>query len=130
MPQSSNLDVQTQVLKELTSPSSFQWNPKESYVTIAKKLGIDEETVRLAVKRAKESGFVERRVFLNPNLLGQKSCAVQLEIGRNIDAKSEMISQIKLIDGVVLIFDFLGNSLRIVFNYETDKDFERKIELI
>jgi DNA-binding Lrp family transcriptional regulator len=125
-----SLEIQTQVLRELTSPASFQWNVRESYAKIAKKLGMDEETVRLAVRRAKDSGFVERwRIILNPNLLGQKAGAIQLEV-TNLASKSETISQLKLIDGVVLIFDFHGKGLRVVFNYETDQALERKLKLV
>src|SRR5579872_491306 len=123
-----SLDVQTQVLKELTSPASFQWNARESYAKIAKKLGIDAETVRLAVKRAKDSGFVEQwRILLNPSLVGQKSGAMQLEVGDY--SKQDAISEIKLVDGVVLIFNFHGRALRIIFNYESEQSLERKLKL-
>jgi DNA-binding Lrp family transcriptional regulator len=120
------LQIQTQVLRELTSPASFQWNVRESCARIAKKLGIDEETVRLAVKRAKDSGFVEKwRIFLNPDLLGQKAGAIQVEV--NAVSKVHGISQIRLIDGVVVIFDFHDKGLRVIFNFETDQALERKL---
>lgn len=127
-----SLVLQTQILRELTSPESFQWNVRESYAKIAKKLGIDEETVRLAVKRANDSGFVEKwRFILNPNLLGETSASLQLDV-ENISAKKEIISQIKLIDGVFMIFDFHGKSLRVIFNFETNnsRTLDRKVALL
>lgn len=124
--------MQTQVLRELTSPGSFQWNVRESYAKIAKKLGIDEETVRLAVKRANESGLVEKwRFILNPNLLGETSASLQLNV-ENISAKKEIISQLQLVEGVFMIFDFHGDNLRIIFNFETNnsRNLNRKLALI
>ncbi len=120
------------MLKELTSPASFQWNVRESYSAIAKKIGVDEETVRIAVKRARDSGFVENwRIFLNPRTVGFIAAAVQLERGiASPGAKSKAISQIKLIDGVVIIFDFHGRALRMVFVYETTEQMNRKLALL
>ena len=129
MPKKTNLDLQTQVLKELTSPASFQWNARESYAKIAKKLAVDEEAVRLVVRQARESGFVEKwRFVLNPSLLGQRAGAVQLDVS-NPREKNEIISSLKLVDRVMLIFDFHGKTVRIVFNFETDKELERKLAL-
>jgi DNA-binding Lrp family transcriptional regulator len=131
MPISRNLELQTQILKELTSPASFQWNARESYARIAKKLGMDEETVRLTVRRVMESGFVEKwRIIINPKLLGQESAAVQLIVDDSTRSKSQVISQLHLIDGVILIFDFHGRAIRIVFNYETEQNLKRKLALL
>jgi len=128
---SRNLEVQTQVLKELTSPASFQWNARESYAQIAKKLGMDEETVRLTVRRAMESGFVEKwRIILNPKLLGQESAAVMLIVEDNTRSKTQVISQLRLVDGVMLIFDFHGKAIRVVFNFASEQNLKRKLELL
>jgi DNA-binding Lrp family transcriptional regulator len=45
-------------------------------------------------------------------------------------SKPSMVSQIKLIDEVVLIMDFYEKPLRVVFCHENDRDRERRLSLI
>jgi DNA-binding Lrp family transcriptional regulator len=66
-------DLQVRILRELTSPASFRWNVRESYASIGKKLGVDAETVRKRVKRARERGFLQSwRLIPNPDALGEE----------------------------------------------------------
>ena len=66
---------------ELTSPGSFRWDIRESYASIAAKIGVDEETVRRRVNRARQSGFLKGwQLLLNPHLIGLESAGAQLEV--------------------------------------------------
>ncbi|HZW56982.1 MAG TPA: winged helix-turn-helix transcriptional regulator [Nitrososphaerales archaeon] len=123
-------DLGVRVLRELTSPGSLQWNFRESYSKLSKSLGADEETVRLTLKRALDSGFIEGwRLVLNPHLFGGSYAGAQLDVDPSVE-KSRVISQISLIDGVFLLFDFSGPGLRAAFYYNGESSLQRKVELM
>jgi DNA-binding Lrp family transcriptional regulator len=97
---------------------------------LAKKLGVDEETVRIALKKALEAGIVSGwRLVINPHLIGQQLEGLQLEVDSS-ERKPHVISQLRLIEGVVVIFDFHGKGIRIVVYYQNASSLERKISLI
>ena len=117
-------------MKELASPRSFRWDIRESYASIADKIGVDEETVRRRVKRARESGFLKGwKLFLNPHLIGLESTGMQLEIDDE-ERKADVIRQVEQVDGVVILIDFHGRALRIILYYEGEEDLGRKIRQI
>ena len=123
-------DLQIRIMKELSSPRSFRWDIRESYASIAEKIGVDEETVRRRVKRARESGFLKGwKLFLNPHLIGLESMGMQLEID-NEERKADVIRQLEQVDGVVILIDFHGRDLRIILYYESEADLERKINQV
>ncbi len=123
-------DLEIRIMKELTSPLSFRWNIRESYASFAEKLGVDEETVRRRVKRARESGFLKGwKLFLNPHLIGFESTGLQIEIDDE-ERKLEVISKIGQVDGVVIVIDFHGTALRVVLYYHNEDDLERKIQQV
>ena len=94
-------------------------------------MGADEETVRVALKRAVNSGMILGwRLVINPSLLGRRLAGMQLDVEFEPDQKGKTISLIKLVDGVILILDFHGRGIRVVIYYENDKTLARKIELI
>lgn len=128
-------DIHVRVLKELTSPTptTFQWDIRESYAHIAKSLQVDEETIRIAIKDIQKSGLVQKwGLLLNPHLIGQKLAAIQLEVDEHDvnRKKSDVISQIKLIEGVVLVFDYHGKEVRVIFYFDSEQSLARKIKLI
>jgi DNA-binding Lrp family transcriptional regulator len=126
-------ELQTRILKELTSPGTFQWNFRESYANIAKRLHADEETVRLALHRAVESGAVRGwRLVINPNLFQMNVAGLQLEVAEGLQNKKGdvILPTLTLVDGVFLILDFYGKGLRLAMYYYNDRDLSRKIELI
>ena len=117
-------------MRELSSPRSFRWDIRESYASIAERIGVDEETVRRRVKRARESGFLKGwKLFLNPHLIGLESMGVQLEIDDE-DRKADVISQVEQVDGVVILINFHGRALRIILYYNGEKDLDEKIQRI
>lgn len=73
--------------------SSPKWNVRESYSNISRKLGVDEETVRMRVNRAKERGFLPAwRVMVNPLLINCQEANLDLEV-RNEQDKGDAISR-------------------------------------
>ena len=98
------------LMKELWGSPGL-WSQKKTYVEIARKLGVDEETVRNRVKVLKESGFLLGwRLLPNPALLGRSSYFVFLEF-RNDDEKEKAIPNIAEKTGVIVIANIYGNSL-------------------
>jgi DNA-binding Lrp family transcriptional regulator len=91
--------------------SPVLWNVKKTYVDIARKLGVDEETVRNRIKYLKESGFLLGwRLTPNPVLFGRKSSFLFLEFETEED-KEESIPRLAKMDGVVVIASIYGTSL-------------------
>jgi DNA-binding Lrp family transcriptional regulator len=91
--------------------SPIQWNTKKSYLAVARKLGVDEETVRNRVKRLKESGFLLGwRLVPNPMLLGRVSISLLLKFN-DPASKESAISRLTGMDGVVNIASIYDKSL-------------------
>jgi len=123
-------DLDVKLMRELASPGSFRWDVRESYSTIAKKLGVDEETVRKRLKRAQLAGVLEGfHLIPNPHLFRMESSAIELEIDDEA-RKPGVVSQIALLEGVVLIVDFHGRQLRAVVYHESEQALARKIQLV
>src|SRR5579863_6165918 len=71
VPDSDNL--YSRILRELYSPAWLRKSGRESYVGLAKKLGIDDQTVRTTIGRMQKSGFLKAwSVTLNPHVLGME----------------------------------------------------------
>ncbi len=123
-------ELDVKILKEFGSPSSPQWNVRESYAKVADRVGVDEETVRKRIVRMKEMGSLPRWLMKpNPHLLGRKGAALYLEVEQE-DNKSEVISKIKQLEGVVTILDFMGRGFVVVVYYEDDASLDRMAEKI
>ena len=122
--------IDHRILKELGSPQVFQWNIRESYSKIARRVGVDEETVRKRIKRAEKMGVIQGWILaVNPSLIGCEDVYMDLEVGVP-DRKAAILSQLKLIDGVTTILDFEGNGLFLAFYSEPGEPLERKCQLI
>jgi DNA-binding Lrp family transcriptional regulator len=64
-------NLYSRILRELYSPAWLRKSGRESYIELAKKLGIDDQTVRSAIGRMQKSGFLKTwSISLNPHLLG------------------------------------------------------------
>ncbi len=101
-----------------------------SYADIARKLGIDEETVRLRVKRAQERGFLPTlRLRINPHLLDCEAVSLELDVHPEA-AKARVISQLKLVDGVTDILDYRGAGLQVTLYSAGGEMLSRKIRLL
>ncbi len=127
----SSDDLSLKILRELTSPNLMNWEHRQSYAALGRRFGVDEETVRNRIKRLADSGFLEGwRLIINPRLLGLELGSVILDVDDSSISKEGLISDLKLVDGVVLIFDFLHQGLRVAFYYEDARDFTRKVQLL
>jgi DNA-binding Lrp family transcriptional regulator len=123
-------DLDVRIMKELGSPNSFQWNVRETYSNIAKRIGVDEETVRRRLKRAEESGSLPGwRVMANPHLLGCEAASLDLEVDDE-EKKDRAIAEVRLVDGVIKILDFRGRGLQVTLYYQNADALRRKTELI
>jgi DNA-binding Lrp family transcriptional regulator len=124
-----NLDYQ--IGREIGGNGFFQWNVRLSYSAIAKRIGADEETVRYRVKRAQQSGALQKiELVLNPHSIGQEAAGIEVESSSEEKKTPETISQMKLVDGVVFVLDFEGKILRAVMFYESEKSLNRRLGLI
>jgi DNA-binding Lrp family transcriptional regulator len=120
------------ILREVASPfhGTFGSYLRPTYSDVAKKLGIDEETARIRFRQSQRAGTILGfRLALNPHLLGRNATSVMLEAD-DPSVKQSMISEIKLIDEVILIMDFYDKPIRVVFCHENDRDRERRLDLI
>jgi len=125
--------VDVQILKELlqgqaAAPVNAQF--RQSYEAIARRVGVDEETVRNRVKGYHRSGFIQDwRTIVNPNLLRSGELALWLDVNPPT-SKDEVVEKIRLMPGVVLIGHYYGTLLAIVLRYHDESAVKRQIELI
>ena len=123
-------DLDVRIVRELGSPSSPQWNVRETYSSIAKRIGIDEETVRRRVKRAERLGSITGwKMMVNPRLIECKAAALDLEVAEESE-KDKAVSKLKKVDGVIKILNFRGKGLQLNMYYPNEQELERKLELI
>lgn len=122
--------VDLRIMKEIGTPQSMQWNVRESYASIAKRVGVDEETVRKRIKRQEKLGAIQGwRAVIHPNLVGCIDAYVDLEVS-NADRKEEILSQLKLLEGVIVVTSFEGKGLFVMFYTESGEALTRKVQLI
>ena len=116
----SGLDkAYSSVMRELWG-SPIQWNTKKSYLEVARKLGIDEETVRNRVKRLKESGFLLGwRLVPNPTLLARVSTSILLGFDDQA-SKERAISRLTEVEGVINIVSIYEKGLTLAL-FDDDK---------
>ena len=97
--------VDFRIIRE-TVGSPFEWNVRKSYTAIAKKLAVDEETVRLRLRRMKRQGFLLRwRLIPNPMLIGRRTSALLMEFDDQPTYERAML-HLQNTDGVVIITEF------------------------
>ncbi|MDQ4067699.1 MAG: AsnC family transcriptional regulator, partial [Thermoproteota archaeon] len=118
--------VDLRIMKEIGTPQSMQWNVRESYVSIAKRVGVDEETVRKRIKRQEKLGAIQGwRAVIHPNLVGCVDAYVDLKVS-NANRKEGILSQLKLLEGVIVITSFEGKGLFVMFYTEPGEALPRK----
>ena len=121
-------DLDMRILRELGGTNTLRWNVRESFSNIARKLGVDEETIRVRVTRMRERGLLPTwRMVINPQLIGCHAANVELSV-REESEKVDAISEIKGIDGVNSITDFRGKDLYIGMYYEDDGSLDKSVQ--
>ncbi len=119
-----------EILRLLSAPAGFNWNPRESMRAVAKQLGIDEDTVRARINRMRESGFMrEWYIVVNPSVFGYGMARIQT--GRFPETnKRQALAQLSLMDGVQWIFDLFEGGFGIVLYYANAAELERRRALV
>jgi len=81
---------------------------------IAKRLGLDEKTVRLRVKKMEEAGFIKYyQVTPDLGLFGLKCLALYRFEAMNIATKYGVVQYIQGLPGVLQAFDYLGPTVSV-----------------
>lgn len=123
-------ELDMKIIRELGNPTSPPWSARVSYADLSRKLGVDEETIRLRVKRAREHGAFPRfQLMINPRVLGCDAVSLELEVDAE-ERKPKALSQIRLVDGVVKIHDYRGRGLQVTLYSEPGESLARKVRLI
>ena len=108
-----------------TSPS--QWSVRRSFTDVAKKLGVDEETVRNRLRMMREMGLLQGwRLIVNARLLGMESSNLVLEF-QDSESKESAAPHIRRADGVVLIQNFFGKTMQVTAFHEDGEGFESRV---
>jgi DNA-binding Lrp family transcriptional regulator len=101
------------------------WNTKKSYVEIAAKLGVDEETVRNRVKHLRDSGFLlGYRLVPNPDLLGRTFASLRIEF-KDRESKQAAIPLLSKVEGVMNIGSTYDKSVLVTLFADQDQDFSK-----
>src|SRR5438309_46589 len=103
---------------------------RRSYRNVARKLRIDEVTVRNRIKRLQLSGFLKGwRVIVNPNLLGVHLAQLWLNV-QPLTRKDALIEKLKLMHGVLAMSDCYGSTLSVILMYEGEISARKEFDLI
>src|SRR4030067_507164 len=122
-------DLDIRIIKAIASPSAFQWDVRVSSAHGAAGLDVDEETGRSRLRRMNDVRFLRGvQLVPNPVLLGREAAIVELRVGDS-ESKPEVISRLKLLEGVMLIDDFYGKELAVLTLYENAATLERQVRL-
>jgi DNA-binding Lrp family transcriptional regulator len=125
--------VDVRILRELlqgqaTAPVNAQF--RKSYESIAKRVGVSEETVRNRVKGYHRSGFIKDwRTIVNPTVIQAGEVVLWIDVNPPT-SKDDVVEKIRLMPGVILIGHFYGTLLGIVLRYYDENAVSRQIELI
>ena len=100
-----------------------------SFRAVARRLQVSEGTVRARAKKLVDSGFIRGwAVHLNPNLLGLRERAVMVDVIGG--SKRAAVEKLLLIEGTVLLVNYHGTGVGMIFFYKDEKSLRRKLDLI
>ncbi len=115
---------------ENKATSPLDTSVRKPWSSVARRLQVDENTVKNRVEKLRRSGFLKGWcVGVNPNLVGQRMAQVWFDVGSS-SAKQPVIQKLSLIPGVAVIKDLFGPSLCIVLFYEGERTLKKTTELI
>ncbi len=122
------LDVR--IMRELLRADATPPNIRRSFRAIARRLRVDENTVRNRIEKLQRSGFLKGWLIgVNPNLLGEKVARLWFDVQPQSD-KANTIRKISLVQGIESIMDYFGASLSAMLCYEDEQILNKNIELI
>ena len=126
-----SLDVR--ILRSVVSDRSalpLPWNLRPSFGSIARLVGADEGTVRNRMRKLRDSGFLaDWRLMVNPRLTGRSDAIAWFDVPPYV-LKSELIAELRLLDGVMVIGSGYGSFLYVAFRYPRVSSRVRQVELI
>jgi DNA-binding Lrp family transcriptional regulator len=123
-------ELDRSIVKEIISPESIRWDVREPYSRIAKRLAVDEETVRRRLARLREAGIIGNFVlFLNPRLLDRKNALLYSE-SKDYASITQAISKLKLMDGIISLTSVHEAGLLVSIYYESESALARQVALI
>ncbi len=103
---------------------------KGIYGKVAKRLALDEETVRRRVEKLEAAGIIRGwQLLVNPNALGLKKFGILMTVSPRLRV-DEAVRKIRLVQGVTYISRPVGESLRIGILCENQEALRNKVELI
>lgn len=111
----------------------LQSDIRQSFGKVADRLDVDEATVRRRIARLRESGFMKDwHVFPNPGLFELRVAHARLDVppGTPPKMKDDLIRKIKLMQGVWMIANHFGGSMRVILYYEDEVSLRKQVELI
>jgi DNA-binding Lrp family transcriptional regulator len=86
--------LDARIFSELSGAGSYQWDVRQSYSSIARKLEVDEETVRRRILRAEQRGLLGGwELVLNPYLIGREPVAMELKVAGSDSARKLRVVQ-------------------------------------
>lgn len=110
--------------------SFFGNDARRPYRVIGTKLHVTEDTIRKRIDRFHEEGFITGwKLGVNPTLFGRQSAYLFLDMKPSL-SKTDAISKIKLMDGVLFILSYYGSFLGVHLTYENEEELGRKKESI
>ena len=114
-------DLDVRILREVNCPDCPQWNVRESFTAIGRRVGVDEETVRLRVLRLRDRGVLPAlRISINPRLLGLEEMGLDLEVAGTA-AKTAVLSLLRSLPGITQVADFQGpGALAVLWHDDVD----------
>jgi DNA-binding Lrp family transcriptional regulator len=126
-------ELDIRLLKELTHGANegLAWGDIDpSYRRLGKRLGVSKGTVRNRLEGMSKSRFL--KVFpvqVNPSLLGMKVGVLSLDVPVDVP-RAELLEQLSLIDGVLLIAQHVGGMVGLSFYYEDEAELDKKVQLV
>lgn len=103
---------------------------RHPYRVIGTKLHLTEDTVRKRIDKFNQEGFIRGwKLGVNPTLFRQQSAYLFFDIGSSV-SKTDAISKIKLIDGVLFILSYYGKFLGVHLTHKDEEELGKKKELI
>lgn len=112
----------------MISPSSLRWDVREPYSRIARRLMVDEETVRRRLSKLREDGIIGRFVlFVNPRLVDHDAAYVYLEATGPCAAG--VTKRLGLVDGIVSIVTLHGGGYLLDVYYQNEASLARQVTL-
>ncbi len=103
-----------------------------TFEIVSKQLGISRETVRARVNRLHSSGvLLNPKLHLNPNIVGMHAWALGFDVpNQTPESKRQIVSLLRSIENTLLVFNFVGSFVGMMFYCGDENSLKSKMELI